>query len=146
MTLHDTIRLIESIASSQPSIKMIVENDIWKLNAEPSADYGVFGFRQTEHSANIDNPTIDYGFEFYYIDRLTADRSNQIEVQSVGVQTLDNIVRKLAEDVAVSDYRFVPFYQRFADECSGVICTLSVSVPVNTICAVDNDPFLVKII
>ena len=72
MTLYDLIQTIERVASAQPSIQMIVENDIWKLNAEPSADYGVFGFRQTEHTANVNNGYIDYSFEFYYIDRLTS--------------------------------------------------------------------------
>lgn len=132
---------------AQPSVNMIVENDIWKLNAEPSAEYGVFGFRQTEHTANINNGWIDYNFEFYYIDRLTNDLSNQIEVQSVGVQTMDNIVRRLEEEgLMVSEYRCTPFYQKFADECSGVICTLTIGAVVDTMCATTNNSKSVKII
>lgn len=138
MTLYDVIRTIERIASAQPTINMIVENDVWKLDAEPSAEYGIFAFRQTEHTANIDSSIIYYGFEFFYIDRLTNDMSNQIEVQSVGVQTLDNIVRGLADTLVVSDYRFTPFYQKFADECSGAICTLTIGAEVGTLCAIDS--------
>lgn len=147
MTLYDVIRAIERVASAQPTVNMIVENDIWKLDAEPSAEYGVFGFRQTEHTANIANGWIDYNFEFYYIDRLTNDMSNQIEVQSVGVQTMDNIVRQLADEgLLIGEYRCSPFYQKFADECSGVICTLTIGAVVDTMCVDANNEKTVKII
>lgn len=146
MTLYDIIRYMEGIASAQHTIRMIVENDIWKLDAEPSAEYGVFGFRQTEHNASLDSSIIHYGFELYYVDRLTNDKSNQIEVQSVGVQTLDNIVRAIGEELMVEDYRFSPFYQKFADECSGVICYVTIGAPVNTVCAVEGEKVTVKTI
>lgn len=147
MTLYDIIQTIERVARSQPTINMIVENDIWKLNAEPSAEYGVFGFRQTEHTANINEGWINYAFEFYYIDRLTNDLSNQIEIQCVGVQTLDNIVRQLYEEgLIIGEYRFTPFYQKFADECSGVICTLTIGAGIETMCATENNSKTVKII
>ena len=139
--------MIKREAMAQPTIRMIVENDPYKLDSEPSAEYGVFAFRQTEHTTNIDSATISYGFEFYYIDRLTADMNNQVEVQSVGVQTLDNIVRALAnKGVYIEDYRFSPFYQKFIDECSGTACTLSIIAPRNTMCAEDMPAREVKII
>lgn len=138
MTLYDVIRTIERIASAQPTINMIVENDPYKLDNEPSAEYGVFAFRQTEHTTTVDSGIIYYGFELFYIDRLTNDRSNQVEVQSVGVQTLDNIVRALADTLVVSDYRFTPFYQKFADECTGTMCMLTIGAEVGTLCAVDS--------
>lgn len=147
MTLYDTIQAIERVAKMQPSINTIVENDIWKLNAEPSVEYGVFGFRQTEHTANGNEGYISYGFELYYIDRLTNDLSNQIEVQSVGVQTLDNIIRLLIDEgLVVREWRFTPFYQKFADECSGVICTLTIGAQIETMCATENNSKTVKII
>lgn len=138
MTLFDVIRTIERIASAQSTINMIVENDPYKLNNEPSAEYGVFAFRQTEHTTTIESGIIYYGFELFYIDRLTNDRSNQIEVQSVGLQTLDNIVRGLPDTLLVSDYRFTPFYQKFADECTGTMCTLTIGAEVGTLCAIDS--------
>lgn len=46
MTLLETIRTIERVAAAQPAVKMIVENDVFKLNACPDALYGVFAFVQ----------------------------------------------------------------------------------------------------
>lgn len=148
MTLFELIKAIERIASEQPAVNMIVENDIYKLEEEPSAKYGVFGFRQVEHSSTIESSMVDYGFEFYYIDRLEDDRRNQVEVQSVGLQTLDNIVRRLVEeeDVVVEDCRFTPFRQKFIDVCSGVICALTISAERDTMCGVESDGRDIKVI
>ena len=42
MTLLELIKAMEVVASKQPSVKMVVENDIFRLNALADARYGVF--------------------------------------------------------------------------------------------------------
>ena len=137
MTLLETIRTMEVIASKQPSIKMVVENDIFRLNAKADARYGVFAFVQGEHSSAIDTNVITYAFTLFYVDRLKNDRSNQIEIQSVGIQTLDNILRTVDEMgiYAETGYSFQVFNQRFVDDCAGVMCRVSLSVPLNSVCS-----------
>ena len=137
MTLLETIRTMEVIASRQPSIKMIVENDIFRLNAKADARYGVFAFLQGEHSTAIDTNEITYAFTLFYVDRLKNDRSNQIEIQSVGIQTLDNILRTMDEAgiYAYNAYSFQVFNQRFVDDCAGVMCRVSLSVPLGSPCS-----------
>ena len=97
MTLLELIKTMEVIASHQPSIHMVVENDIFRLNNKADAKYGVFAFVQGQHSTSIDSSVITYAFTLFYVDRLKNDRSNQIEIKSVGIQTLDNIIRQLDE-------------------------------------------------
>ena len=137
MTLLETIKAMEVIASKQPSIKMVVENDIFRLNAKADARYGVFSFVQGEHSSAIDTNVIAYAFTLFYVDRLKNDRSNQIEIQSVGIQTLDNIIRTLDEIGIYADnaYSFQVFNQKFVDECAGVMCRVSLSVPIGSVCS-----------
>ena len=137
MTLLETIKAMEVIASKQPSINMVVENDIFRLNAKADARYGVFAFVQGEHSSAIDTNVITYAFTLFYVDRLKNDRSNQIEIQSVGIQTLDNILRTLDElgIYAETGYSFQVFNQRFVDDCAGVMCRVSLSVPLNSVCS-----------
>lgn len=137
MTLQQVIRVIEMVAMKQPSVNMIVQNDIFRLNAKPDAKYGVFGWLQGQHSASADSSLIDYSFTFFYVDRLTSDMGNQIEIQSVGIQTLDNILRELNSlDVYVnSSYSFQTFNQRFVDECAGVYCSVTLQVPVSSVCS-----------
>ena len=80
MTLSDTIRLIEIVAAGQPPVKSIVRNDIFRLNSLPDAKYSVFGWVQGNHTASLDSSFITYRFTFFYIDRLTADQGNELEV------------------------------------------------------------------
>ena len=137
MTLSDTIRMLEIVASSQPPIKSIVRNDIFRLNSLPDAKYSVFGWTQGQHTSDLDSSFYTYRFTFFYIDRLTADQKNETEIQSVGILVLDNILRMLADQGVETDgdWQFTTFNQRFMDECSGVYCTAALIVPVNGLCS-----------
>ena len=137
MTLQQVIKAFEVVASQQPSVNMIVQNDIFRLNSKSDARYGVFGWTQGQHSSSADSSMFAYSFTFFYVDRLKNDVSNQIEVQSVGIQTLDNILRKL-DDMGIyvsSTYNFQTFNQRFLDECAGVFCSVTLQVPVMSLCS-----------
>lgn len=144
MTLQQVIKAFEVVASQQPSVNMIVQNDIFRLNSKSDARYGVFGWTQGQHSSSADSSFFTYSFTFFYVDRLKNDRSNEIEVQSVGIQTLDNILRKLEDlDIFVSSsYSFQTFNQRFLDECAGVFCNVSLQVPVDSLCSESFADFL----
>lgn len=135
MTLKEAIKVIELVASQQPSVNMIVENDVFRLNAKPDARYGAFAWLQGQHSASVDSNTISLQFTFFYVDRLTGDKGNQIEVQSVGIQTLDNILRRLDDlGMWVSRYTFQTFNQRFVDECAGVFTNVTIDIPISSVC------------
>lgn len=136
MTLLQLIRTIERVAAGQPAVGTIVRNDIFRLNAAPAVRYGAFAWLQGEHRSG-DGSLMDYSFTFFYADRLTADRANEIEVQSVGVEVLTNIVRQL-EDLGVfreGDVTFRTFNQRFADECAGVYCSVTLQVLKDGLCS-----------
>lgn len=141
MTLLETIRTIENVASQQPAVNMIVRNDIFRLNAVPDARYGVFGWLQNSHRASTSENRITYSFTFFYVDRLTENAGNQMEIQSVGIQTLDNIIRTL-DDLLLpveEGYTFQVFNQRFMDECAGVFSNVNIVVPVTEVCPEDFD-------
>lgn len=147
MTLSQLISLFEGIAQQQPSINMIVQQDVFKLNSAPSLKYGVFAWTQGQHTGNI-NGMSAYSFSLFYVDRLKEDLSNQIEIQSVGCETLGNILRMLDEhDVEVSSYTIQTFNQKFTDECAGVFCNVTLSVLPTTQCGEeypnDNNDFLI---
>lgn len=151
MTLFQLIQAIEGVARLQPSVKMIVQHDVFRLNSAPSQKYGVFAWLQNQHSVQVGGMQ-SFNFTFFYVDRLTADKSNATEVQSTGVETLGNILRTLdAMDIAVESYTLQPFTQRFTDECAGVFCNVSLSVLPGSLCSETypdfnedfNDDFLI---
>lgn len=134
MTLAQVIDIFEKVAMQQPSINMIVQNDVFRINSSPSLKYGVFAWVQGQHSGSIAGMT-SYAFSFFYVDRLKDDLSNQVEVQSAGCETIGNILRALEEyDIEVGNYTMQTFNQRFTDECAGVFCNVTLSVPQVSAC------------
>lgn len=138
MTLLEVIKNIEWVASQQPVIHSIVRNDVFRLNALPDARYSVFAWLQGEHRAALEADLLTYAFTFFYVDRLTFDKGNEVEIQSTGIETLENILRVLAEHgIVAGDHSFRTFNEKFADECAGVYCTLTLEVPKDTMCDID---------
>lgn len=136
MNLKQVIAAIERVAAGQPAVGTIVRNDVYRLNAHPSVRYGAFAWLQGTHRTSRDASLMEYAFTFFYVDRLTANRGNEVEVQSVGLETLENILRQL-EDLGIlaGEYTFDTFNERFADDCAGVWCTLTLEVPKDGLCS-----------
>lgn len=137
MTLKDTIRIMKEVAMRQPAIRTICENDIYKLNADGNAwHYGVFAFVQGRHTTAFEDDFNHFNFSLFYVDRLIEDRSNQVDIQSTGVEVLNAIVAELQQRgiYIEGDYTFQPFNQRFADDCAGVFIDVRMEVSKNSIC------------
>ena len=141
MTLAQLINRIKFVALTQPTIKMVVDNDVFRLNAIPDAKYGVFAYVQGNHRTGEDEDV--FRFTFFYVDRLVEDGSNEVEVQSVGKSTLDNIMRTLEDEMGVDEWEITTFNQRFNDMCAGAFCTAVLSVPSDYTC---EEVFLPEII
>lgn len=126
MTLIELIDKLQNIAKNKPNIGYVGEGDIYSLNSLPNIDYGVFFITQDTHT--LDENTAYYKLNLFYVDRLTDNESNRLTVQSNGIMAITNIINELvySENVDI-DYplEFTPFYQRFADECTGVYCTIT---------------------
>lgn len=125
MTLFEIINKLKDIAISKPNINFVGDGDVYTLNSIPNIDYSVFFITQNDHSIYQD--TITYNLNLFYIDRISDSEDNTLNIQSDGMLQLTNIINTLvfSEDVDVDgDINFVPFIQRFADQCAGVYCTV----------------------
>lgn len=125
MTLFELINKLKDIAISKPNINYSGDGDVYTLNSLPDINYSVFFITQNDHSIYQD--TITYSLNLFYIDRISDSEDNTLNIQSDGMLQLTNIINTLvfSEDVDVDgDINFVPFIQRFADNCSGVYCTV----------------------
>lgn len=138
MTLFETIQLINKAAISQPNINSVVKTgNVYDLNKDNFKQrYAAFCCQQNQHTQNGDY--ITYNFTLFYVDRLTADKGNKIEIQSTGIITLGNLIRVL-EDIELINpndtiVTYQPFTERFEAECAGVYCTIGITVPVD-VCA-----------
>jgi len=135
MTLRDTIIQLAQVAARQPSVQMIVENDVYKLNELQNVRYGVFAFTEGRHPVNLESSEDEYRLTLFYVDRLREDERNRIEIHSTGMQTLANILRTLQDaDFVVPSYTVQPFDQRFKDNCSGVFAEVILSSLRSNVC------------
>lgn len=139
MKLIEFINAMVEIAKEQPAVRTVVHNDIYKLNALPDVEYGVFAYVQGTHRQTEDS-FISFNFTLFYVDRLTEDRGNEVEVQSTGLDVLRNIILKMEELYTGSEKQpvsYVTFTERFSDECAGAYATVSFQVATADVCPED---------
>ena len=133
MKLLELVELIEDIARDQPNVNQILRDDIYELNTLQDIKYSVFCSTQQQHQE--ENGFVTYNFVLFYVDRLLDDRSNQTEIQSIGIALLSNILHRLEDnDVEVGAHSYQVFHQRFNDECAGVYVTVGLTIPTDYAC------------
>ena len=141
MTLKSFIEILEATATNQAAVATIVPQDVYKLNSMPDAKYGAFAWLHslTGHGETIGDPVRTLRFTLFYVDRLTEDKGNQLDVQSVGIETLSNILRLVVfehgDEVSIGEsVVYHPFLERFTDDFAGVYCDVAFEVTVSDIC------------
>lgn len=128
MTLKEIVDLIALSASSQPNVHQIVDA-FEKLNVE-DAEYASFVIQQTEHNPQ----TGEYGFYLGYVDRLNSSGSNDIDIQSIGIDAIMNVANTLYNNDDINDVRVgrtIPLVHKFIAECAVVYASVVVVVPVS---------------
>lgn len=127
MTLLQLIKTIKRVSLSIPNVNSVVD-EFLDLN-DVTAKYSSVILQQRNHQRN--NDFMVFSFYLGYSDRLTEDKSNEIEVQSTGIQVINNIVSKLEDlgfDTTMGSYNV--FTERFLAEAAGCYVELSINIPV----------------
>lgn len=129
MTYKELIKIIEKVASEQPNIGTIVPFSPYDVNNSKETVYSVFSWSPNAFIEN--NGFINYSLNLFYIDRLNADRSNKLQIQSIGIQILKNILDVLESeyDIPTSGTRtYNTFYETFDKNiCAGVYVSTTFS-------------------
>lgn len=129
MNLKQVIDTLNNIAISQPEINQVIESgNIYDLNSERNAKFGVFCATQRTHSYDLEAGQNTFNFFLYYVDRQQSDNDNKIEVQSTAIEVLKNIIRTFAYeyDIEVLTVDFDVFEESFAQLCAGAYATVSI--------------------
>ena len=138
MTLLETINLLNWIAKNQPNVNGIVESgDIFDLNKdEYQQKYSAFCVTQNTH--NVGEEFTTYSFTLFYVDRLTLDKSNKLEIQSTAVQFFGNLIKTIMQKFDRLNWTngdVTTFTEKFSAECAGAYMTCSITTPNNSLCA-----------
>ena len=130
MTLKHLIDELLITASAEKNINFVGAGDIYDLNNIPDINYSVFYI--TVGTSQVYENYCTYTLNLFYVDRLVNEATdlNRLKIQSDGIMHLTNILNRFTntEDVDVNfPVNFTCFNQRFADDCSGVFCTVQLT-------------------
>ena len=133
MTYYEIISNLKACALEEPNINFVGSKDIYELNSLPTIEYNVFYI--TPNTFSVDEDTITYSLNLYFVSRWDETDNNQLEEQSAGMLALQNIINRfnnLYPEVEIAyPLIYTPFYQKFKDITCGVFvradfCTLRI--------------------
>ena len=139
MTLIEVINLLNWIAQNQPNVNGIVETgDVYDLNKdEYQQKYAAFCATQGTH--NVGEEFTTFSFTLFYVDRLTLDKSNKIEIQSTAVEFFGNLIKTVLhkfENLNWTNGDVVTFTEKFSAECAGAYMTCNITTPNKSLCEI----------
>lgn len=122
MTYFELINNLKACALEEPNINFVGSKDIYELNSLPTIEYNVFYI--TPNTFSVDEDTITYSLNLYFVSRWDETDNNQLEEQSAGMLALQNIINRfnnLYPEVEIAyPLIYTPFYQKFKDITCGV--------------------------
>ena len=132
MKYKEIVKIIKNISFALPDVQSFYIGDVYEVNADQSVKYSSIVLTNQEHTFDNINDRFRYNFILFYIDRLTDDEANRVDVHTAAVSALKTIVQRLEDyNVIINDFKFNLFRERFNDSCAGAYATLSVEVEDN---------------
>jgi hypothetical protein len=112
------------------------EGDIYKLNVGENT-YPAFNFFLNRVTQNTKDEI--YNVTLFYIDILNEGHSNELSIKNDGIETLKIILAKIDNNYTlfgnlIAGVTYVPFTERFTDECAGAYVQFQLQFPYDTIC------------
>ncbi len=129
MTLVEVIDALNYISLQQPAVNQYIKSgNIYDLNEDRNARFGVFCCTQQTHSYDYNTGLNTFQFVLYYVDRQKSNADNAIQIQSTGIEVLKNVLRTFSKtyDVDLDTSDFVVFTESFAELCSGAFTTVNI--------------------
>lgn len=127
MNLKVFYKRFKEVALTHPLVEEVLIGDIYQLNYKTSK-YPVIccGVNSVTRYSNYTNIQC----YIYYADRLLEDHSNEVDVTTTAITTLQQIINALDINVLNIDvpYTTTIFQQKFTDECAGAYVQLSVNI------------------
>lgn len=134
MTVIELINLLKAAALENPLIKTVVGN-VDRMSSYTDLKYGVYTWEIG--TVEIDKGYLTLNASLYYISRINAKKQssddervedNALEVQSLGIDVLQNIIKTI-EPIGIVNVVYDVFTHQFLDMCAGARANVSIRVP-----------------
>lgn len=129
--------IVDAILTTAKKHKLINDTyygDIYEFHNSGNRKYSTFVLTSVNTVEGDDITT--YSFNAFVTDRLTDDKSNLIEVQSLSKTILSQILKECFENIGDITYTF--WTEKFNDLCAGCYASFSVSIPNEFTCTDKN--------
>lgn len=134
MNYFELVTNILTTAKKHKYIEEVYYGDIYEFENLPSRKFSNFVLTVQSNTTSTDTTT--YTFNAFVTDRLTDDKSNTLEVQSLSKTILEQILAECFDSLDSTTYTF--WTEKFNDLCAGCYVTFSVTLPKELICADDS--------
>ena len=117
--------------SIDPNIEFVVYGDVYELNHIQNVTYPAVVVTVGQHTSNLDNYNFNYRLNIFYVDRLTDDKANKIDVHTHAITFINSLLKALDDEYIISDYEIYNFNERFNDVCAGAYVGCRIQMPIS---------------
>lgn len=117
--------------SIDPNIEFVVYGDVYELNHIQDVTYPAVVVTVGQHTSNLDNYNFNYRLNIFYVDRLTDDKENKIDVHANSITFINSLLKALDDEYIISDYEIFNFNERFNDVCAGAYVGCRIQMPIS---------------
>ena len=114
-----------------PNIKFVVYGDVYELNHIQNVTYPAVVVTVGQHTSDLDNYKFNYRLNIFYVDRLTDDKVNKIDVHANSIIFINSLLKALDDEYIISDYEIYNFNERFNDVCAGAYVSCRIQMPIS---------------
>lgn len=117
--------------SIDPNIEFVVYGDVYELNHIQNVTYPAVVVTVGQHTSNLDSYNFNYRLNIFYVDRLTDDKVNKIDVHAHAITFINSLLKALDDEYIISDYEIYNFNERFNDVCAGAYVGCRIQMPIS---------------
>lgn len=137
MQLGEFVRIVNKECLNHILVHKAYYGDVYKNLNSGGQVYPATNLTIDSVNEDTDNDLMIFNGTIIYVDMLTNDIINKLNVQSAGITILSQILDRLIDvnsgwETTRRDYTI--FTEKFADLCAGAFVNFSISVPISKIC------------
>lgn len=130
MRYFEFLKTIKNISTTHVLVNEYGEGDIYEHLNSGEHKYPCVFLTVTNIQSSVSSTL--YNFTIFYTDRLVESGNNRTNIQSTGINVIQQILNRLIQEYPtfeVTDTNFTPFTEKFADMCAGVFCDVVLDNP-----------------
>lgn len=134
MRYFELLKTIKNISTTHVLVNEYGEGDIYEHLNSGEHKYPCVFLTVTNIESSVSSTL--YNFTLFYTDRLVESGDNRTNIQSTGINVIQQILNRLTQEYPtyeVTNINFTPFTEKFADMCAGVFCDVTFEDPVENL-------------